>query len=45
MDWIDPLTKTNSKSLLVSLNPDQNKSWILAENNVLIKLKQTLGYS
>jgi len=36
--WIDPLTKTNSKPLLVSPNSDPNKPWILAVNKVLIKL-------
>jgi hypothetical protein len=45
MGWIDPLTKTNQKPLIVSPNPNPNKLWILAENKVLIKLKQALGYS
>ena len=37
--WIDPLTKTNPKPLLVSPNSDPNKPWILVVNKVLIKLK------
>jgi len=43
--WIDPLRKTNQKPLLVSLNLNPNKPWILAENKVLIKPKQALGCS
>jgi hypothetical protein len=42
MGWIDPFTKTDLKPLLVSSNPNPNKSWILAKNKVLIKPKQTL---
>jgi hypothetical protein len=37
--WIDPLTKTDPKPLLVKPNPDPNKPWILAKSKVLIKLK------
>jgi hypothetical protein len=43
--WIDPLTKTDPKSLLVSPNPNPNKPWILAEKKIIIKLKQALSYS
>jgi hypothetical protein len=32
MRWIDTPTKTDQKTLLVNLNLDLNKSWILAEN-------------
>jgi hypothetical protein len=39
MGWIDPFTKTDPKPLLVSSNPNPNKSWILAKNKVLIKPK------
>jgi len=38
VDWIDPLAK-------VTQNLDQNKLWILTENKVLFKPKQTLSYS
>jgi hypothetical protein len=31
MGWIDPFTKTDPKLLLVSSNPNLNKSWILAK--------------
>ena len=45
MGWIDPFTKTDSKSLIVSPNPNPNKFLILAENKVLIMPKQALGYN
>jgi hypothetical protein len=36
---IDPLTKNNLKPLLVSLNSDSNKHWILAKNqSISIKI-------
>jgi hypothetical protein len=31
MGWIDPVTKTDPKPLLVRPNPDPNKPWILVE--------------
>ena len=37
--------KINSKPILVSPNLDPNMSWILAENKLLTKPKQALGYS
>jgi hypothetical protein len=45
MGWIEPLTKNDPKSLLVSPNLDSNKSWILVENKALIEIKQGFGYS
>jgi hypothetical protein len=43
LNW--PSYKNDSKPILVSLDPDPNKAWILAENKILIKLIQALGYS
>lgn len=37
MSWIDLLTKTSPKPLLVSLNPNPNKPLILVKSKVLIK--------
>jgi hypothetical protein len=43
MNW--PIYETNPKPILVSLNPNPYKPWILAKNKVLIRPKQVLGHS
>jgi hypothetical protein len=42
-DELTNIKKTDPKPLLVRPNPDPNKLWILAENKVLINLKQAMG--